>query len=135
VPVSKIVAYDFSRKLIDRDFHGDLWVTKLLVERDGKVTGVLDLDRACWGDIEWGLAIAEYCGVTQEAFWQGYGQVIDRYSGPASVRRMFYLLYEHQKYIVVSMSTLRGDPAGARRYAKESLAVMARFRRTGRAEF
>ena len=99
------------------------------------MTGVLDFDRACWGDIEWDLAIAEYCGVTQEAFWQGYGRVVDTHSGAAAVRRMFYLLYEHQKYIIISMSTRRNDPVGARRYAKESLAVMDRFRRTGRAEF
>ncbi len=115
--------------------HGDLWLTNLLVEHDGKVTGVLDFDRACWGDIEWDLAIAEYCGVTREAFWEGYGRIVDTHSGAAAVRRMFYLLYEHQKYIVISMSTRRNDPVGARRYAKESLAVMDRFRRTGRAEF
>ena len=56
-------------------------------------------------------------------------------TGPAAVRRMFYLLYEHQKYIVISMSIRRNDPAGARRYATESLAAMDNFRRTGKAVF
>ncbi|MBN1557080.1 MAG: aminoglycoside phosphotransferase family protein [Lentisphaerae bacterium] len=115
--------------------HGDLWVTNLLVDGAGGVTGVLDFDRACWGDVEWDLAIAEYCGVTQDPFWEGYGRRVETHRGDAAVRRMFYLLYEHQKYIVISMSTRRNDPQGARRYANECLDVMARFRRTGRPRF
>ena len=118
-----------------RLLHGDIWATNLLVGPDGEVTGVLDFDRACWGDVEWDLAIAEYCGVTQPAFWEGYGRKIETHSGEAAVRRMFYLLYEHQKYIVISMSSRRSDPAGARRYAADSLAVMEKFRRTGRPMF
>jgi len=121
-----------------RLLHGDLWVTNLLVKPDGEVTGLLDFDRACWGDVEWDLAIAEYCGVTQPAFWEGYSPhapvpVRPGYAdtGPAAVRRMFYLLYEHQKYIVISMSKRRDDPARARRYAAECLDVMDRFGRTG----
>ena len=118
-----------------RLLHGDIWVTNLLVRDDGEVTGVLDFDRACWGDVEWDLAIADYCGVTCPAFWEGYGRVVERGAGDAAVRRMFYLLYEHQKYIVISMSARRNDPARARRYAAESLAVMERFRRTGDPSF
>jgi len=115
--------------------HGDLWLTNLLVDSQGHVTGLLDFDRACWGDVEWDLAIAEYCGVTQPAFWEGYGWQIETHQDDAAVRRMFYLLYEHQKYIVISMSHRRNDPAGARRYAAESLAIMETFRRTGRPAF
>lgn len=118
-----------------RLLHGDLWVTNLLVDADGGVTGVLDFDRAAWGDIEWDLAIAEYCGVTRAAFWEGYGRTVLTRAGEAAIRRMFYLLYEHQKYIVISMSSRRDDPARARRYAGESQAVMDNFRRTGRPEF
>jgi aminoglycoside phosphotransferase (APT) family kinase protein len=118
-----------------RLLHGDIWVTNLLVGPGGDVTGVLDFDRACWGDVEWDLAIAEYCGVTQPAFWDGYGRVIETHEGDAAVRRMFYLLYEHQKYIVISMSRRRDDPPRARRYAAESLAAMDRFRETGQPGF
>ena len=124
-----------------RLLHGDLWVTNLLVEPDGRVTGVIDFDRACWGDVEWDFAIAEYCGVTQPAFWEGYGRGPENLppdyarSDNAAVRRMFYLLYEHQKYIVISMSIRRSDSAGARRYARASLAAMENFRRTGKADF
>jgi aminoglycoside phosphotransferase (APT) family kinase protein len=114
--------------------HGDIWVTNLLVKPDGEVTGVLDFDRACWGDVEWDFAIAEYCGA-RAAFWEGYGRRPETDAGEAAVRRLFYLLYEHEKYIVISMSERRNDPAGARRYASECLAVMDNFRRTGRPEF
>jgi aminoglycoside phosphotransferase (APT) family kinase protein len=115
--------------------HGDLWVTNLLVADDGGVTAVLDFDRACWGDIEWDLAIAEYCGVTGDPFWEGYGRRVETHVGDAAMRRLFYLLYEHQKYIVISMSSRRDDPPRARRYAAESLTAMERFRKTGRPEF
>ena len=119
-----------------RLLHGDIWVTNLLVDSRGAVTGVLDFDRACWGDVEWDLAIADYCGVTGPDFWEGYGREVDRSDGPAAVRRMFYLLYEHQKYIVISMSSRRGhNRAMAMDYARQSLAVMERFRRTGRPAF
>ena len=118
-----------------RLLHGDLWVTNLLVAPDGEVTGVIDFDRACWGDVEWDLAIAEYCGVTGPAFWEGYGRRVETHAGPAAVRRLFYLLYEHQKYIVISMSTRRSDPAGARRYAAESRHAMDHFRHTGEPAF
>ena len=115
--------------------HGDLWVTNLLVQPDGEVTGLIDFDRACWGDIEWDMAIAEYCGVTRPAFWEGYGRVVNTHSGDASIRRLFYLLYEHQKYIVISMSSRRNDPDRARRYARECLAIIERFRKTHRPLF
>lgn len=115
--------------------HGDLWVTNLLVDPAGNVTGVIDFDRACWGDTEWDLAIAEYCGITRPAFWEGYGGRVERTQGEAGIRRLFYLLYEHQKYIVISMSVRRKDPEGARRYAGECLAAMENFRRTGHPVF
>lgn len=115
--------------------HGDLWVTNLLVQPDGEVTGVIDFDRACWGDIEWDFAIAEYCGITRPAFWEGYGRMANTQSGDAAIRRLFYLLYEHQKYIIISMSSRRNDPRRAGRYAHECLAIMDQFRKTGQPVF
>ena len=125
----------FGHCAVSRLLHGDLWVTNLLVAPDGDVTGVIDFDRACWGDVEWDLAIAEYCGITRPAFWEGYGRQVETHEGDAAIRRLFYLLYEHQKYVVISLSSRRNDPARARRYAEESLAAMDNFRRTGRPEF
>jgi aminoglycoside phosphotransferase (APT) family kinase protein len=108
--------------------HGDLWVTNLLVRPGGEVTALIDFDRACWGDPEWDLAIADYCGVTTGAFLSGYGGDPRTAAGvsreAAELRRTFYILYEHQKYIVISLSARRNDPAGARRYAEQSLRMM-----------
>ena len=64
--------------------HGDLWAANLLVGHDGELTGLLDFDRACWGDVEWDLAIAEYCGLTGDAFWSGYGRRVETHAGPAA---------------------------------------------------
>jgi hypothetical protein len=64
-------------------------------------------------------------------FWQGYGRTLETHHGQAALRRMFYLLYEHQKYIVISMSSRQDDPSRAARYAAECLAVMERFRQSG----
>ncbi|MFW6132491.1 MAG: phosphotransferase family protein [Planctomycetota bacterium] len=138
-----------------RLLHGDLWVTNLLVDVDGAtgaapgtVTGVLDFDRACWGDVEWDLAIAEYCGVTRPGFWGGYepecrrlglddgAAARERIATPVGqLRRMFYLLYEHAKYIVIRTSSRHDDPTGARRYARDCRTVLDNFRRTGRPKF
>jgi len=115
--------------------HGDLWVTNLLVESDGKVTGLLDFDRACWGDIEWDLAIAEYCGITTAPFWEGYGKRFDNRSGEAAIRRFFYLLYEHQKYIVIAVSSRRNSRDQAQRYGAECLRLVERFSETGELVF
>ncbi|HXK59299.1 MAG TPA: aminoglycoside phosphotransferase family protein [Acidobacteriota bacterium] len=122
-------SYVFEACQTSRLLHGDIWVTNLLVSDDGTVTGVLDFDRACWGDIEWDLAIADYCGVTGPAFWEGYGRELKRQDKEASIRRTFYLVYEHQKYTVISMSERRNDPARARRYASESLAMLRQLER------
>ncbi len=111
--------------------HGDIWLTNLLVKEDGTVTSLIDFDRACWGDPEWDLAIADYCGVTEEAFLKGYGGDPRKNVREASIRRIFYLLYEHQKYIVISVSSRRNDPQGARRYAEQSLEIMRRLETTG----
>lgn len=114
--------------------HGDLWVENILADEEGRVTGVLDFDRACWGDLEWDLAIADYCGMTRPEFWRGYGRDDFRRSRAAKVRRLFYLLYEHQKYIVISMSSRRNNPQAARRYADQSLQIMQRFKESGRTD-
>ena len=124
----------FEHTAVSRLCHGDLWVENILASPEGEITALLDFDRACWGDVEWDLAIADYCGMTREGFWRGYGQPDFRRSRAARVRRLFYLLYEHQKYIVISMSSRRSDPQGARRYADQSLQIMRRFKANGRTD-
>jgi aminoglycoside phosphotransferase (APT) family kinase protein len=117
--------------------HMDLWVANILVQ-NGRFQALFDFDRACYGDPENDLAVAEYCGLTHEAFWQGYEQAGGRrppVSHEQQVRRLFYLLYEHAKYIVISMSTRRDDPPRARRYADDCRRAMDNFARTGQPVF
>jgi aminoglycoside phosphotransferase (APT) family kinase protein len=99
--------------------HMDVWSQNILVDSGGRVTGLLDLDRALWGDPEIEFAVLDYCGISEPAFWRGYGR--DRETSfSAQIRARFYLLYEVQKYIVIRIWR-RDDPAGALRYKRQSL--------------
>jgi aminoglycoside 2''-phosphotransferase len=65
-------AHDHTPTLI----HGDLWYENMLVDRDsGRLTGILDFDRACIGDPAWDIATQLHCG---DDFARA---VFDRYHG------------------------------------------------------
>ncbi len=126
---------DRMRRLFERDraafarsvpaalLHMDIWHQNILVDRKGRVTGIVDWDRALWGDVEIEFAVLDYCGVSVPAFWDGYGAERDT-SPEARLRGLYYTLYELQKYIVIR--TLRGKDASAgRRYAEDSLRLAA----------
>lgn len=114
--------------------HMDLWAQNVLVNEEGNLTCLFDFDRACFGDVENEFAVAEYCGLTAGAFWEGYGSN-PKITREWAIRRWFYLLYEHQKYIVISVSARRNDYARAQRYANQCRAAMEQFAKTGRPEF
>lgn len=106
--------------------HMDIWSTNILTDRKGNITGLIDFDRACWGDPELDLAIAQYCGLLKSSFCDGYGvntnQVFE-----SEIRQKLYMLYEHQKYIVICMSQRRNNPSGAKMYANQSLSILKRL--------
>ena len=125
---------DLLRTLLDRHIehfqrpvqasllHMDIWHQNLLVDAGGNLTGIVDWDRALWGDPEIEYAVLDYCGVSEPAFWEGYGAERDT-SHPARVRNVFYMLYELQKYIVIRQG--RGnDAASAQRYKRQSMAIV-----------
>jgi fructosamine-3-kinase len=115
----------FNRPVTSRLLHMDLWSQNILVDAAGNVTGLLDLDRALWGDVEIEFAVLDYCGISEPAFWIGYGKERDE-SPPAQIRRQFYLLYEVQKYMPIRV--WRGkNPEGALNYKRQSLALAARL--------
>ena len=101
--------------------HMDVWSQNILVDAGGDVTGLVDFDRALWGDVEIEFAVLDYCGISEPAFWEGYGMQRDE-SPAAEIRRLFYLLYEVQKYMPIHVWR-RNDPAGAARYKRQSLAL------------
>jgi fructosamine-3-kinase len=115
----------FDRPVVPRLLHMDVWGQNILIDKGGNITGLVDFDRALWGDVEIEFAVLDYCGVSKPAFWQGYGSRRDE-SPPATVRRGFYLLYEVQKYMPIRVWR-RNDPAGAMRYKQHSLALAAQL--------
>jgi aminoglycoside phosphotransferase (APT) family kinase protein len=109
----------FDRPVPASLLHMDVWAQNLLADDHGRLTGLIDWDRACWGDPEIEFAVLDYCGISEPPFWEGYGSGRDT-SPEAEVRRVFYLLYEVQKYIVIRR--VRGhDPRRADQYRQQSL--------------
>jgi len=112
----------FDRPITSRLLHMDIWSQNILVNDHADVTGILDFDRALWGDKEIEFAVLDYCGISEPAFWRGYGIERDT-SPPARVRRVFYLAYEVQKYIVIRHYR-HSDASSAQRYKRQSLDLL-----------
>ena len=111
----------FRRPVVPRLLHMDIWSQNILLDEAGNVTGLVDFDRALWGDVEIEFAVLDYCSISTPAFWEGYGIERDM-STSAAIRRQFYLLYEIQKYMPIRVWR-RNDVAGAARYRQQSLAL------------
>lgn len=108
----------FDRPVPASLLHMDIWHQNILVDDVSKVTGLVDWDRALWGDPEIEFAVLDYCGISQPAFWEGYGRERDL-SPEARTRQVFYLLYELQKYIVIRQG--RGNDAASARACKRQV--------------
>ena len=109
--------------------HMDVWHQNILVDERGNVTGIVDWDRALWGDPEIEFAVLDYCGISEPDFWEGYGRERDL-SPAARVRQVFYLLYELQKYIVIRHGRSR-EPTRARGYKAQVMEIVRRHLLTG----
>lgn len=112
----------FDRPLEPSLLHMDIWHQNILVGDAGAVTGLVDWDRALWGDPEIEFAVLDYCGISKPAFWQGYGRARDD-SPEAHIRQVFYLLYELQKYIVIRHGR-RHDPQAANQYKQQVFQII-----------
>ncbi|MGQ9454547.1 MAG: phosphotransferase family protein [Armatimonadota bacterium] len=117
----------FDRPVTSRLLHMDIWAQNILVDRQGNVTGLVDFDRALWGDKEIEFAVLDYCCISELAFWEGYGIQRDM-SRQAQIRRIFYLAYELQKYIVIRHYR-HGDPSAAGRYKRQTLCLLGELDR------
>lgn len=113
-----------------RLLHMDVWSQNILVDPSGNVTGLVDFDRAVWGDPEIEFAVLDYCGISEPAFWQGYGRERDL-STAARIRQQFYLLYEVQKYMPIAVWRRR-DRERALSYKQKSLALAGQLIRSER---
>ena len=92
----------------------DVWAENILTDGQGRLTGLIDWDRALWGDPEIEYAVLEYCGISTPEFWRGYGSQRPS-ERDAQIRRVFYLLYEVLKYIVIRI-VRRNNPTEAERF-------------------
>ncbi|MBN2011941.1 phosphotransferase [candidate division KSB1 bacterium] len=90
----------FKRDVSASLLHMDIWGQNILIDNNSKITGILDWDRALWGDPEIEFAVLDYCGFNVPAFWRGYGEQHER-NTEANIRMLFYHLYEIQKYLVI----------------------------------
>ncbi|MCB0212995.1 MAG: aminoglycoside phosphotransferase family protein [Anaerolineae bacterium] len=117
--------HHFDHPVTARLLHMDIWSENILIDADGNVTGLVDFDRALWGDVEIEYAVLDYCGISEPPFWQGYGSRRDQ-STPALIRRQFYLLYEIQKYIPIYIWR-RSDPTTADQYKQRSFQLAAQL--------
>ncbi len=115
----------FERPVAPHLLHMDVWSQNILIDEEGNVTGLVDFDRALWGDVEIEFAVLDYCGISQSPFWEAYGTWRDE-SLSAMIRRQFYLLYEVQKYMPIRIWR-RNNPASAARYKQHSFALAAQL--------
>ncbi len=79
--------------------HMDIWTQNILTDGEN-ITGIVDWDRSLYGDVEIEFSVVEYCGLLDENFWAGYGNK-PKYNTSFYIKRAFYILYEHQKYIFI----------------------------------
>jgi len=114
----------FDREVASSLLHMDIWAQNILVDDADCVTGIVDWDRALWGDVEIEYAVLDYCGISEPAFWEGYGRRRDT-SSEAQIRQVFYLLYELQQYIIIRQG--RSNDAGrARQYKRQVFEIVNR---------
>jgi len=112
----------FDRPVPASLLHMDIWSQNILVSTAGELTGLVDWDRALWGDPEIEFAVLDYCGISEPAFWEGYGGRRDT-SREAQIRNRFYLLYEIQKYIVIEQGR-KHNPHAARQYKHQVMQMV-----------
>jgi len=105
--------------------HMDVWAQNILINKKGEITGVVDWDRALWGDPEIEFAVLDYCGISYPPFWEGYG--LERNENLSlRVRDLFYLLYEHQKYIPINVWRRKNLPR-AQAYKNDCIRLFSKL--------
>ncbi len=92
----------FDRNIPPSLLQMDMCTDHFLIDQEANLITILNFSQVLWGDPELDFAVADYYGIYASAFWQGYGQA--RPDDPDSqIRRRFYLMYEIQKHIPISI--------------------------------
>jgi aminoglycoside phosphotransferase (APT) family kinase protein len=115
----------FNRNIPASLLHMDIWNQNILIGSDNTVTGILDWDRALWGDPEIEFAVLDYCGFNTQPFCEGYSYQPDK-SPEQSIRMAFYHLYEVQKYLVI-YTLRRPQPARVQQYKQYAIQLLKKL--------
>jgi len=94
--------------------HADVWHENILVEGEGELSGLVDMDRAFMGDGEFDFAVLDICGLSDVRFFEGYGAA-RRCDGGAQVRQALYVIYEYLKYVFTNTAR-HPDPPRAQAF-------------------
>lgn len=92
--------------------HGDLWLVNILVSRVGsqpRIVGLIDNDRASWGDpmADWTIFLLERNTAPEiQAFWETYGK-----PEPTNESRLRQLIYYGCHNVAVLLEQFRIDKA------------------------
>ncbi|WP_131770577.1 phosphotransferase family protein [Candidatus Protofrankia californiensis] len=105
---------------------GDLWTVNVMLDAtapEPTITGVLDMDRTCWGDpaADWTIRMAVAKADERVAFWESYGT---RDRSPAATWRA--RIYEARHLGAIRLERHRlGNPEGVRDTYSAMAAVLA----------
>jgi fructosamine-3-kinase len=101
----------------------DLWHQNILTDDRGRITGVLDLDRAVWATPEVEFAVLDTYGLSTPEFFAGYGS--ERGAGAdAEIRRILYAIVELVKYPFIR-HVRNQRPAAAASHKRQVAALAA----------
>lgn len=109
----------FDRQVQASLLHMDIWSQNILLNDRQIISGILDWDRALYGDPEIEFAVLEYVGFLNHSFLEGYGKMLPD-SKEFRIRNVFYYLYEFQKYLVI-WTLRRPNRAMVRNYKEHAL--------------
>jgi len=105
--------------------HMDLWHQNILLDEAGRITGILDIDRAVWAPPEFEFAVLDTYDLSTEKFFEGYGKKRDK-SDAALVRRAMYIIIEIIKYPFIRAAR-GGNPDGGAHYKRQINSLVRRF--------
>jgi len=106
--------------------HMDIWSQNIITDKQGNIKAFLDWDRALWGDPGIEFAVIEYVGFDQPAFWKGYGEKPE-VNPSFNIRKVFYFLYEIQKYLVIWTCRRQGMNSQVEQYKQFALNQLSKM--------
>ena len=123
-------AMDRNMESVDRPekpslLHMDLWHQNILLDESGRITAILDIDRAVWAPPEFEFAVLDTYALSTDEFFDGYGAARDL-SDAALVRRAMYIIVEIIKYPFIRAAR-NHNPGAAAHYKHQINSLVHQF--------